>query len=840
MWLKNQPHLHSLLGILVLFLLVSTGSAASRVFDILDKGRNITDGDTLVSADGSFTLGFFPPGVLAKRYLGIWFSMSEDAICWVANRDRPLTDAGGALVISDTGNLLLLHSSGQVVWSSNTTGTAASTTLQLRESGNLVLSDGSANGAAIWQSFDHPSNTLLPSMKIGKNLWTREEWYLTSWASANDPATGKFRYITDREGVPQNILLDGDKRIYRSGPWNGLRFSGVTEMASYSDKFAYQLTSSPSEVTYSYVSKAETSFSRLLLTDDGVYQRLVWDPTSRSWKIFFQAPRDICDHYGRCGAFGLCNANAPSTSFCSCVQGFSPTSPVQWKMRDTSNGCRRNMVLDCGNGISGTTDGFVVIDGVKLPDTHNVSVDASITLEECRVRCLANCSCLAYAPLDLKGGGAGTGCIIWTEDLMDLRYVDGGQILYLRSTKSEFDGPSVSMFPTGIVIGVSVALIIILVLLAFWVITRRRRHIQRALVHNGLRVTAGGTSDSHSPDPASPMTSVPTIDLPAIKEATGNFSDANKVVEEGFSVVYKGQLPGGTVVAVKRLKQSRLTDKGRQHFSREVEVMSTLTHVNLARLLYYCREGEEWILVYEWMEKKSLNLYVFGEEDGLRSSLNWAQRREIIRGVAVGVEFLHGRGFIHRDLKPGNILVSDTWIPKIADFATAKLFIDEQTDLTLVQTRGYVAPEYIGEGALTYKCDVYSFGVVLLEIVSGKRRTSNAAFLPDAWELWNQGKSGELLDAAVGGEPEGEVFSGLLRCIQIGLLCVQYLPEHRPSMSEVVAMLNTSSQLPRPLKPTPNSGAGPVAQPGPSRTFLPWLFCSCGRDPTRPGMEAMV
>lgn len=221
MLLKKQPHLHSLLGILVLFLLVSTVSAANRGSDILDKGRNITHGDTLVSADGSFPLGFFPPGVLAKRYLGIWFSVSEDAICWVANRDHPLTDTHGALVISDTGSLFLLNSFGQVMWSSNTTG-AASTTLQLLNSGNLVLSDGSANGAAMWQSFDHPSNTLLPSMKIGKNLWTREEWYLMSWASANDPATGKFCYITDREGVPQNILLHGDKRIYRSGPWNGL------------------------------------------------------------------------------------------------------------------------------------------------------------------------------------------------------------------------------------------------------------------------------------------------------------------------------------------------------------------------------------------------------------------------------------------------------------------------------------------------------------------------------------------------------------------------------------------------------------------------------------------
>uniref|UniRef100_A0A453D3E6 non-specific serine/threonine protein kinase n=1 Tax=Aegilops tauschii subsp. strangulata TaxID=200361 RepID=A0A453D3E6_AEGTS len=546
MWSKNQPHLHSLLLIVVPFLFVSTASAANPESDILDKGRNITDGETLVSPGGSFTLGFFPPGVLGKRYLGIWFSMDEDAICWVANRDHPLTDARGVLVISDTRSLLLIDSSGQVVWSSNTTGTA-STTVQLLESGNLVSRDGNASGAITWQSFDHPSNTLLPGMKIGKNLWTGEEWYLTSWRSADDPATGNFRYITDTEGVPQNVMLDGGKRIYRTGPWNGLWFSGVTEMGTYSDMFIYRLTSSPSEITYGYVAKAGTPFSRLVLTDDGLFRRLVWDTSSRAWKIFFQGPRDICDQYGRCGAFGLCNASAPSTSFCSCVRGFSPASPVQWKMRDTSNGCRRNVTLDCGNGIS-TTDGFVVMQGVKLPDTHNASVDASITLEECRTRCLANCSCLAYAPLDLKGGGTGTGCIIWREDLMDLRHVDGGQSLFLRSAKSELgEAQPPKSFPTGIVIGVTVPLVtIILALVAFWFSPWRRRwNRERILdnpprvVHNAPRVVDNVAPDSHPPNLALLTTSFPAVGLPAVVQATGNFSEANIIGKGGFSVIYK-------------------------------------------------------------------------------------------------------------------------------------------------------------------------------------------------------------------------------------------------------------------------------------------------------------
>lgn len=213
-----------------------------------------------------------------------------------------------------------------------------------------------------------------------------------------------------------------------------------------------------------------------------------------------------------------------------------------------------------------------------------------------------------------------------------------------------------------------------------------------------------------------------------------------------------------------------------------------------------------------------------GVQNGLGSSLNWAQRREIIRGIAVGVEYLHGEGFIHRDLKPGNTLLSDTWECKIADFTTAKLFIEEETDPTVVLTPGYVAPEYSSEKALTYKCDVYSFGVVLLEIISGRRRTSMPKFLLHAWESWSRCGHEELLDQKLA-EPEGELLTGLARCIQIGLLCVQQSPEDRPAMSEVVTMLtSTNSQLTMPKEPTANEGAGPGAQlisdetPGPSRT----------------------
>uniref|UniRef100_J3M7G4 non-specific serine/threonine protein kinase n=1 Tax=Oryza brachyantha TaxID=4533 RepID=J3M7G4_ORYBR len=593
---KNILLLHLLLPWLLLPHLRST--AADIPTDTLDKARNMTDGKRLVSDGGSFTLGFFSPGVSTMRYLGVWFSVSEDAVCWVANRDRPLTDTTGVLAITDTGSLLLLDGSGRVVWSSNTTTAAApgsSPVARLLETGNLVVAGRGSGAVVVWQSFDHPSNTLLPTMKIGKNLWTGHEWYLSSWSSAGDPSTGNYRYATDtKSGAPLDVLWYGTEKRYRTGPWNGRWFSGIPEMGTYSDMFTYRMTISPGEVTYSYVAKdAGVPFSRIVLTDVGVVQRLVWDPSTRSWKTFFQGPRDLCDSYGRCGAFGVCDAGAASTSFCSCARGFSPASPSAWQMRDNSGGCRRNASLDCGSGSGTTTDGFVVVRGVKLPDAHNATVDVRITLEQCRARCLANCSCVAYAPADVGGGATGSGCIIWMEDLVDLRYVDGGQDLYVRSAKSELDEDRSRKFPFAkIVTPVLSFMFIIILVLAIWV--WRRKH------------------KSSEGIPQNPATTARPVRLRIVKAATANFSQDNMVGQGGFGVVYKGILPDERMIAVKRLNQSALTKKGEQDFIREVEVMAELRHGNLLPLLAYCSAHRERVLIYEYMRKGSLDRYIFG------------------------------------------------------------------------------------------------------------------------------------------------------------------------------------------------------------------------------------
>ncbi|XBI95282.1 hypothetical protein VPH35_031783 [Triticum aestivum] len=777
---------------LFLFLLLSPGALVTGVSDLLNEGSNITDGNTLVSAGGSFILGFFSPGVSTNRYLGIWFSVSNTTVCWVANRERPLNSTAGVLVFSDTGNLLLLDGSGQTVWTSNSTTTAAPRVAQLLESGNRVIRE-QAGHTTVWQSFDYLSDTLLPGMKMGKNRWTGSEWYLSSWRSADDPSPA-YRFVTEVNGLPDNTLWDGSTKVYRTGPWNGLRFSGTTEAASYTNMFKFVVNINDGEVTFGYTATPGTPPSRIVATSTGFVKRLVWEASTQRWETFLKGPRDVCDDYAMCGPFGLCNANAPSTSFCSCPRGFTPASPAEWDLRENADGCQRSAALDCaqGNGSASTssTDGFMVLQGVKLPDTFNASVDASATMEECRARCFDNCSCVAYAPADIRVGAV-AGCIIWTGYITDLRYVDGGQDLYMRLPKSEL------VFP--------------------------QQRVENCLVlyyiSHGQSLSDANTPAGSRRDPASTIGSVPEadpptimeateefseagicvppVDLPSIKAATNDFSDSNIIGKGGFGVVYTALL-NGVIVAVKRLKPSGLTEKGKKDFTREVEVMSTVTHNNLVKLVSYCQEEDEWILVYEYMPNKSLSPYIFGENSSPGPSLTWVQRLEIIHGVAVGVEYLHNKEVIHRDLKLSNILLDHELKPKIADFGTAKLFIDDQTNPTVVQTPGYIAPEYAREAYLTLKCDVYSFGVVLLEIVSGKKNVKK--FLLDAWGFWNKGKIKALLDSQVA-EPNQQLSLELSRVIQIGLLCVQPMPDDRPSMPEVVVMLtDSSSGLAKPKK----------------------------------------
>jgi hypothetical protein len=433
LWLECMTMSHHLLFLALVAALVPGASAATG--STLTQSRTITGEQRLVSTGNTFQLGLFAASNRSKWYLGIWFTVSPDTVVWVANRDRPLNSSFGAITISGQGALVLLDDvTNDTVWSSSNSSSSSSAAAvvgavaELGDTGNLVVKDGS--GVALWQSFEHPTNTFLPEMRVGKNIRTGAEWSLSSWRSSDDPSTGDFRYVMDTRGSPELHVWRHGCKTYRTGPWNGVRFSGIPEMTTFEDMFQFKFTDTPDEASYMFRNRDGSPMSRVLLNESGVMQRMVWDRTSQAWNNFWSGPRDQCDNYGRCGAFGVCNA--VDATACACIKGFAPRSAAEWYMRNTSGGCARKTALRCGG------DGFYILRGVKLPDTHSCTVDDGATLDECARRCLANCSCTAYSEADIRGGGSG--CIQWYGNLIDTRFVVGGQDLYVRLDKSELAG----------------------------------------------------------------------------------------------------------------------------------------------------------------------------------------------------------------------------------------------------------------------------------------------------------------------------------------------------------------------------------------------------------------
>ncbi|THG23990.1 cysteine-rich receptor-like protein kinase 10 [Camellia sinensis] len=286
--------------------------------------------------------------------------------------------------------------------------------------------------------------------------------------------------------------------------------------------------------------------------------------------------------------------------------------------------------------------------------------------------------------------------------------------------------------------------------------------------------------------------------LGAVQAATNNFSTENKIGEGGFGLVYKGTLSNGQQVAVKRL--SRTSGQGAKEFKNEIVLVAKLQHRNLVRLLGYCLEGEEKILIYEFMPNKSLDYLLFDPQQ--EEKLDWVKRYKIIGGIARGMLYLHEDSrlrIIHRDLKASNVLLDGDMNAKISDFGMARIFGVEQTQgntSRVVGTYGYMSPEYGMHGQFSVKSDVFSFGVLVLEIISGKKnntfyKSGNAEdLLSYAWKLWMEERPLDLMDSTLEGSYSR---SELIRCIHIGLLCVQEDPKSRPSVATVILMLNRYS-----------------------------------------------
>ncbi|KAK1609213.1 hypothetical protein QYE76_032886 [Lolium multiflorum] len=782
-------------------LLPFSASSDSRLL----PGKPLSATTTIISDDGTFAMGFFSRSNSSSGtkhyYVGIWYNnIPKDNVVWVANRAMPITDPSSAtLALTNGSNLALSDTNGHLLWMTNISTKSSSSPeatggeATLDNSGNFILR---SSQGILWQSFDYPTDALLPGMKLRITHKTHALQRLISWRNPQDPSPGNFWYGADPDEFLQRFIWNGSRPYRRSPVWNNYLVVGQY-IESIKSTLYFSLQRIGDEVYIFFGMPVPTVSSLVLVKMDysGTVRIMIWNINMSKWTDLQSEPNQECNKFGYCGPFGYCDNTQPIVT-CKCLDGFEPNNKQDWTANRFSQGCHRMEALRCGQG-----DGFLNLSTMKVPDKFLYVKNRSFN--ECIAECTSNCSCTAYAYANMSTkaiNGDETRCLLWMGDLIDTEKLIGqGENLYIRVNGLSDKKWSGNVLKIALPV-VSSLLIIICVCLV-WICKsggkRRNKEIWKKMMP-GTSSTAAELRDGNF--------KYPFISFREIVLATNNFSNSNMIGHGGFGNVYKGIL-GDEEIAVKRL--SKGSGQGALEFRNEVILIAKLQHQNLVRLLGFCIHGDEKLLIYEYLTNKSLDAFLF---DATRKSIfGWPIRFEIIKGVARGLLYLHQDSrlkIIHRDLKASNILLDAEMSPKISDFGMARIFSGNQQQGNtnrVVGTYGYMSPEYALEGVFSCKSDVYSFGILLLEIVSGLKISSMHLksdfpnIIAYAWSLWKDGSTKDFVDSSI---VESYSLNETSRCIHIGLLCVQNSPNARPLISSIVSFLeNGDISLPHPKQP---------------------------------------
>ncbi|TVU01778.1 hypothetical protein EJB05_52774, partial [Eragrostis curvula] len=671
--------------LLVLHLHVVGLSAAT---DTVSPVHPLVGNDRLVSGNGKFALGFFQLQASSSKRLLI-------APVWVANRDDPLTEPNPwRLAISGDGNLVIASLTvNSTVWSTRANTKATDTVAVLLNNGNFVLRKASNSSNVLWQSFDHPTDTVISGGKIGRNKITGLNRRLVSRKNLISQATGEYYGGLDADSHQLVIapLKKPSTPYWYSGEWNGNYFSLLPEMRS-SSMLNSTYVNDEEEEYYMFAVLDETVILRHVLDVSGQAKTLIWNSDSQDWMDDYSKPNAPCDVFATCGAFTNCDDYALAS--CSCMKGFSIRSPEDWELADRTGGCIRKTPLDCRTG-----------------------------------------------------------------------------------TTNKITGASLG------VLGFS-ALILMLVLL-----------VRSKMVWSGRRLNNTKTGGAT-------ITAFRYVDL---QSATKNFSE--KIGGGSFGSVFRGVLANSTTIAVKRLDSAR---QGEKQFRAEVSSVGTIQHINLVKLIGFCCERGKRLLVHEYMPNGSLDVHLFRSNNAI--ILGWSVRYQISLGIARGLAYLHESCrdcIIHCDIKPENILLDESFVPKIADFGLAKfLGRDFSRVLTTMRgTIGYLAPEWISGTEITSKVDVYSYGMVLFEIISGRRNSTEECtggandlvyFPVQVARKLVEGDLGSLVDRRLHDDIDCHQ---VVRACKVACWCVQDNESDRPTMAEVVQALEGLAELKMPPMP---------------------------------------
>nr|XP_043608357.1 G-type lectin S-receptor-like serine/threonine-protein kinase At2g19130 [Erigeron canadensis] len=551
---------------------------------------------------------------------------------------------------------------------------------------------------------------------------------------------------------------NGSKQYWDTGSWDPLMVNPFYNYSYHTDE---------NESYFTYSPYNPSTVARFILDVAGQLQLQTWSDSTKQWNIIWAQPEAQCKVYALCGSFGTCRQSG--SSVCSCLTGFQPRSESSWNQSDFSGGCLRKTSLDCGEN-EGKLD-FLMVKVTSLPPNRSIAVKSP---GECHASCLRECSCNAYSSVDNQ-------CSLWGGDLLNLSEDNvNGKSIYVKVASKDL--PSHKKNNKVIIVAVigSIAVVVFVLGLFVLIIYRKKRMFVKKTTMEGSLVV---------------------FSYRDLQVATKNFSE--KLGGGGFGSVFKGVLHDSSTVAVKKLESF---NQGEKQFRSEVSTIGTVQHVNLVRLRGFCAEGDSKLLVYDYMSEGSLHSHLFQE----KKVLNWKTRYGIALGIAKGLVYLHEKCIdciIHCDIKPENILLDVDFHPRIADFGLAKLVgRDFSRVLTTMRgTRGYLAPEWLSGVAITAKADVFSYGMMLFELVCGKRNTEESAdscytYFPSlaADVVLAGGDILSLLDSRLNREAS---VKEVTKICKVAYWCIQDAEDSRPSMSQVVQILEGDSDVNMPPLP---------------------------------------
>ncbi|XP_051151160.1 uncharacterized protein LOC127265424 [Andrographis paniculata] len=764
---------------LYLICLCCLASQSAESQDTLNPGETFNLSSQLVSAKGNFSLGFYTPGE-NTTYLAVQYTADTSYPVWIGNRESPIpNNSNPILSIDSSGKLIIRHGRGEQI-EIYSGGSSKNVSATLLNTGNLVIKDMDSNGEILWQSFDHPTDTLVPGMKLGVNHKTRRNWTLTSWLGENNPAPGAFTLEWDPSSG--RLLIRQRGMLYwTSGMMKDYNVQSPITNNSWRVKEFANFNFQPEVFNYNY------NFTNVTSHDEEYFTySLIQVPDSpvevrnriSGWRLNYAG--DISEiESGR--PFGLVMA---STCYGYNNQG-------------NDRGCELWDQPMCRNN----RQTFTLRSGDFKPPRASSTYDgnSSLSLSDCRDICWKDCECAAY-------GEATVGCVYWKGKNLEFEQsLDGSAVnkYVLSSSSSGKKGLKKHI----VIIVVVVSTVALLVLgIGLFIMQKNIKEKRKEELHELLTLD-GYTENYELENGAANNHDLRLFTYASIQATTRNFSTEQKLGQGGFGPVYKGTTPEGQDIAVKVLSQQ--SGQGLQEFKTELILISRLQHVNLVKLHGFCIHGSDKMIIYDYLPNRSLDFFLF--DPSKKEQLDWPLRFRIIEGIAQGLLYLHKYSrlrIIHRDLKPSNILLDKDMNPKISDFGLARIFkqnIDEANTNRRVGTYGYMAPEYAMQGILSVKSDVYSFGVLVLEIVSGRKNNSfhqsegPLNLVEYAWELWKTDSALDLMDPSLRASC---VADQLQRCIHIGLLCVENHADDRPNIEDALSMLkNDTSNFPDPQNP---------------------------------------